>query len=241
MRHSQSSNNALRMLSLFLLCSISGCGGQILKVILPLDDRFPENPIQVLLLLNGRSARQRLSIPWISEASLGHTFSFNLQLPANAVGELEMAIAHFGTNGCLLRTDTTSLIIQGGDRTQNLQAPSFGLTGFILADQPGRPMTPYWHPMVCPVAEQIPVLAFVEASTSTPFRPGGTLTIDGWGLLPGCTFTINGLPAEVVHWYSPLRVEVRVPPEVSAIPPIAITVQNPDGESDTRTDLIRSM
>ena len=241
MRPSQLGANALRILSLFLFLSLGGCGGQILRVFLPLDYRFPENPLQVLLLLNGRSARQRLSIPWVSEAALGHTFRFSLQFPANAVGELEMAIAHFGTNGCLLRTDTTSLILQGGDRTQDLQAPSFGLTGFILADQPGITMTPYWHPKVCPVPEQIPVLALVELSPVSPFQPGGTLTIDGWGLLPGCTFTINGVPAEVVRWYSPLRVEVRVPTEVSAAPPVVITVQNPDGESDTRTDLIRSM
>lgn len=205
------------------------------------QSRSPENPIQVLMLLNGQSANQRLSIPWVSEQTLGHTFSFNLQFPADAVGELELAIAHFGTNGCLLWTDTTSLLLRGGDRTQELQAPTYGLTGFILANQPGIMMTPYWHPMVCPAPPKIPVLALVELSAVSKFQPGGALTIDGWGLLPGCTFTINGVPAEVVRWYSSLRVELRVPVEISAVPPIAITVQNPDGESDTRTDLIRSM
>ena len=88
-------------------------GGQILRVFIG-QTLSPENPMQVLLLLNGQRADQRISIPWISVATLGHTYSFVLQLPADAVGTLDLALAHFGTNGCLRWVDYSSLTLRGG-------------------------------------------------------------------------------------------------------------------------------
>lgn len=240
-RSSRSGAQARGAWLLFLLLMLGGCGqgGQILRVFIG-QTLSPENPMQVLLLLNGQRADQRISIPWISVATLGHTYSFVLQLPADAVGTLDLALAHFGTNGCLRWVDYSSLTLRGGNSTQDVQVPGYGVTGFSLVNDQGTG-TPFAHPMICPPPEGIPALAFVELTAASQLQPGGTLTIDGWGLLPGCTFTINGVAAEVVRWHSPLRVEVRVPAAVSAIPPISINVQNPDGESDTRTDLIRSM
>ncbi|HNN96267.1 MAG TPA: IPT/TIG domain-containing protein [Pseudomonadota bacterium] len=239
MRNSQLFTQARRFWLLLLFGVLSGCGpgGQILQVMFS-SASFP-NPIhslQVLPLLNGQIADQRLSIPVPMGDAVQH--SFVLVLPASAVGELRLLLAKFDADGCLQSAEPSRGIwLDGTGHTQQVQVGSF-TDGFSLTGFPGMP---YWHPGGCLRAETIPVLAFVEVSIFTPFQPGGTLTIDGWGFLPGCTFTINGVAAEVVRWHSPLRVEVRVPAAVSAIPPISINVQNPDGESDTRTDLIRSM
>lgn len=239
-RHSLVRAYVRRFWLLLLFGSLCGCGpeGQILQVMF--SSASISNPIrslQVLLLLNGQPADQRVSIPVpLSQAS---QHSFVLVLPASAVGELRLMLAKFDANGCLQSAEPSRGVwLDGKAHTQQLQVGSLGTEGFSLGELPAMP---YWHPGGCLLAEKIPVLAFVEVSLFTPFQPGRTLTIGGWGLLPGCRFTINGLPAEVVRWYSPLRVEVRVPSEISAVPPIAITVQNPDGISDTRTDLVRSM
>lgn len=239
MRISRIWSHARRFWPLLLFVAFGGCGPgwQILQVMFS-SVSYPSfaHSVQVLLLLNGQIADQRLSIPVPRNQTSQH--SFVLLLPDSAMGELRLMLAKFDAGGCLQSAEPSRGVwLNGTVHSQQLQLGSLG-DGFSLT---GFPSMPYWHPGGCLQAKKIPVLAFVEVSTSTPFQPGGTLTIDGWGLLPGCMFTINGLPAEVAHWYSPLRVEVRVSAEISAVPPIAITVQNPDGESDTRTDLIRSM
>jgi hypothetical protein len=81
------------------------------------------------------------------------------------------------------------------------------------------------------------MLVFVELAPGAPVQESFDLGIDGWGFLPGCTFTMNSVPVEVVHWYSAVRVAVRVPAGTNFTRPITLTVQNPDGTSDTRTDL----
>lgn len=66
---------------------------------------------------------------------------------------------------------------------------------------------------------------------------GRTVTMYGWGFSPEAAISIGGQSVTDKQWLSPVEMVVRIPNAVAA-GPLEVTVQNPDGTRDFRTDLL---
>ncbi len=201
-----------------------GCDGNFLKVDVVNVGPIIDN-LRVLILLNGQLANQRLSfaLPSMPDAqTVEPPFSFVLQFPPTAQGTLELSMVGSDT-GCLaVARDFTMALVSSGSAqefTADMGIDLFSVGPSFYKD--------------CPLPDKLPTLFYVDQTSGLPAQAGRTLIIDGWGLLPDCTFTMNSVPAEVVKWHSLLQVEVNVPATINLMAPVLVTVRNPDGASDS--------
>jgi hypothetical protein len=142
-----------------------------------------------------------------------------LTLPQNFAGDLEVNLAAFDQPngaGCLLAT--------GVQRTASFHGPNDQLAVSLQA-------------LASPACQNSPVMLLAASPAQGNTAGGELLTLTGWGFTPDATVQI-GSGEPTVTYVSASELQVQTPAHVGlGLTPI--TVNNPDGGSDTRNDLFR--
>lgn len=179
--------------------------------------------LQVLSTLDGQLANERMTF----EVEGRSEYSFALRVPASQRGALTVSIGALSASGCLLAVGEDTARVGAQDVELIAQPQLQPLPG-------GAPECDLARPLLLSVTPS-------ELSTLGQDRDGATRTLSlrGWGFLPGATITLGRRPPQAAVFRSPGALELPSPLLNSESGQVAVTVTNPDGGSAVRRDLLR--